>query len=87
MIRFNEGIIVDAEGEEVFCFDFKNNRYIRVNEIGQEILKTINEKKKTEIEEILHLVCDQYEVDKKVANDDLREFITGLINEGILVEE
>ena len=87
MIKFNEEIIVDTEGEEVFCFDSKNNRCIRVNDIGQEILKTVNKKKKVEIEEILSFVCDNYAVDKKVANDDLREFVKGLINEGDLVEE
>lgn len=61
------------------------NGLITVNEVGVSLWKMLQEE--VTIEDLVHGILDEYEVEEDVAREDIQEFIKALIDGGILAKD
>ena len=66
------------------AMDFKC--LISLNDVGAFLWKLMQESGQTE-ESLLDAVCEEYEADRKEAEQDIREFLQKIRSEGMLSEQ
>ncbi|MDY6968455.1 MAG: PqqD family protein [Spirochaetota bacterium] len=76
------GFAIRDLGDEIIFVAESGDEMHSLDETGMFIWKNINGRNSLLI--ILNKICDEYEVDKTVAENDLKNFINELHNKGIL---
>lgn len=61
------------------------NGLISVNEVGVSLWKMLQED--VGLDDLVHGILDEYEVEEEVARDDILEFLKVLVSHGILTKE
>ncbi len=67
----------------IYINNLKNDTFILLEDIGEEIWSLINENKK--IDEMIIIISNKYNVSKEVVEDDVNEFIIELLDKGVVV--
>ncbi|MEF3279871.1 MAG: PqqD family protein [Elusimicrobiota bacterium] len=69
---------------EIFIIDSINERIHELNETASLIFRLINKNKK--IPEIVDIILDKYEIDRKTCENDLKYLLSEFIKRGIISE-
>lgn len=69
-----------------FIFDPTTGEILSTNEVGIEIIRSLKEGV-GDVEEIKNRILNNYEVEERIADKDIREFIPVLINLGLISVE
>ncbi len=77
----HEGYLLWGDGDDRYLFDFRNEEKMDINEFSAFILERL-EKNMPE-EQIVEEACREWDVDKEVIDNDVREFISELNSAGI----
>lgn len=78
--QFGDDFIVVAVGDDAENF----NKLITLNSVGAFIYKQLSTD--TTYESVLDAVLDRYEVDKQIAETDIKKFLANVRNVGLLDE-
>ena len=73
--------IIIPTGKTVLEF----NGLITVNEVGVSLWKMLQEE--VTIEDLVHGILEEYDVEEEVAREDIQEFLDTLIDGGVLAKE
>ena len=71
--------IIDSEAIVLTPLDSKIHS---VNEVGTRIWELLAEK--PTVEKVLSTICDEFEVDRDIAQKDINEFLNNLIDRGMV---
>ena len=89
-MKLDEGFLIrDIAGEDVLVpigskvIDFKG--LITLTPVGGFIYRLLEDRK--EQSEIVDLIISEYEIDRETAENDLTEFLAGLREQGVLIDE
>lgn len=74
-------IVSDMDGEKVML-SIDNGKYYNLGELGGTIWEYINEP--LYIEELIEKLLDQYDVEKEVCEQQVKEFISQLAEQGLV---
>lgn len=82
--KTTENIAWRNVNDEIVILNLKSGEYFTLNDVGQVIWTAITDEKN--VEEIKMKIIDEYDVSKEKATGDIMQFITGMIEEGLLHE-
>lgn len=80
--KTTENIAWRNVNDEIVILNLKSGEYFTLNGVGQVIWTAIADEKN--VEEIKMKIIDEYDVSKEKATGDIIQFITGMIEEGLL---
>ncbi|MCK4798306.1 MAG: PqqD family protein [Spirochaetes bacterium] len=80
--KTTENIAWRNVNDEIVVLNLKSGEYFTLNDVGQVIWTAIADEKN--VEEIKMKIIDEYDVSKEKATGDIIQFITGMIEEGLL---
>ncbi len=84
-MKLNRGVVISFLDGEWIAYDGEAETMYQFNEVGGEILMAIQEGKKTK-EEIVGVILNKFEVNKKQLRNDLEEFLDKMKSQGLVVE-
>ncbi len=74
-------LVIEAVDDEFLILDLNSNLYFGLNELGRVIWQGIGKGK--DFGEIVAQVCENFEVDEKIARVDAAEFLGDLLTRGL----
>ena len=80
--KTTENIAWRNVNDEIVILNLKSGEYFTLNDIAQCIWKAITDEKS--VEEIKVNIIDEYDVSYERADRDIEDFITGMIEQGLL---
>ena len=80
--KTTENIAWRNVNDEIVILNLKSGEYFTLNDVAQCIWKAITDEKS--VEEIKVKIIDEYDVSTERADRDFEEFITGMIEQGLL---
>lgn len=78
----NQDFCVRQVGDELVFLAESGDQYISLNPVGSFIWQQIDGNHS--LQDVLDILCHEYEVEREQALDDLREFVERLQTEGLL---
>lgn len=82
-VRKNNGVPWRIIEEEAILVEVKKGEVVHLNEVGAEVWDFLKGRKK--VSDIIQHICDVFEVDKKIAQEDVLEFIQIAVEKGLVV--
>lgn len=83
--RAREGLVAESIEGDTVILDLDGDEYFTLNEVAGAIWALLEEG--ASIDELVEDVTDQYEVDSDRARNDVREFLAGALEAGIVERE
>ncbi len=80
--KTSENIAWRNVNEEVVILNLKSGEYFTLNDVGQFVWLAVADQKN--MEEIRQKVVDAFDVSPKKASEDIEEFISRMLDEGLL---
>ena len=78
---FPSGVLAREVGDEMVLLNLENEQYYGLDRVGADIITRLT---RTSREEALAALCQDYEVDAAVLENDLERLVTELIAQGLL---
>jgi hypothetical protein len=82
--KTSENITWRNVNEEVVILNLKSGEYFTLNDVGQFVWLAVADQKN--MEEIRQKVVDAFDVTPEKASEDIEEFISRMLDEGLLHE-
>jgi hypothetical protein len=80
--KISENIAWRNLNEEVVILHLKSGEYFTLNDVGQFVWLAVTDQKN--MGEIRHKVVDAFDVSPEKASEDIEEFISRMLDEGLL---
>lgn len=81
-VTLKDSLSIRKIGDEIFIFDRKLSRIHTFNKVGTVIWEQLKEN--ADVESILDSLTERFDVDRKTADNDLKEFIEELEKKDII---
>ena len=83
--RLNKNIISTILEGEAILLDTERGYYYSLNEVGKSVFDFMGSEKKR-FKDMLNCILEEYDVDEKMAREDLEALIEELLDEKLLVQ-
>lgn len=80
-VIFNESVFAQLVDDEMVLLDMESENYFGLDEVGTSIWNAMQENET--LEEVFSVLLEQYDVGEEMLKNDLLNFVTKLVDNGL----